>query len=101
MSLRLRNKWHYKGKGLWDWEVFLDDNGSGELSRVDYVEYILHPTFPVPIRKVVERRKGFVFRAEGWGAFELKAFVYKKDGTKIKLTHFLELSADPEKGVSN
>jgi transcription initiation factor IIF auxiliary subunit len=100
MSLRIRNKWHYKGKDWWDWEAFLDDDGSGELRNVDYVEYILHPTFASPLRKITNPRGGFIIKAAGWGTFELAAFVYTKDGKKRKLTHLLKLKFDPKEGVS-
>lgn len=100
MALRLRNRWHYKGKDWWDWEVFLDDSGSGELSNVDYVEYVLHPTFPNPVRKISSPTGGFVLKASGWGIFMLKAFLHTKDGRKMKLMHELELYRNPKTGTT-
>ena len=107
MTLKIRNRWHYKGRDIqaenrfwWDWEAFLDDSGSGELSNVDYVEYILHPTFHQPIKKITNPLGGFVLKAAGWGTFMLKAFVYTKDGKKMKLTHELELNLKPEEGIT-
>ncbi len=102
MTLKLRNRWHNKGiqegSDWWDWEAFLDDSGSGELSNVDYVEYILHPTFPHPIKKITNPQGGFVLNATGYGIFLLKAFVYTKDGKQMKLTHELELNYEPKEG---
>ena len=82
MSLRLRNSWHYAGNNWWEWAAFLDDEGSGELSQVDYVEYVLHPSFPNPIRKVTDPQDGFIMKTSGWGVFMLNAFVYKKQGRR-------------------
>jgi len=100
MSLRLRNSWHYVGNDWWEWAAFLDDEGSGELSQVDYVEYVLHPTFPNPVRKVTDPQDGFKMKTAGWGVFMLKAFVNKKQGDKVKLTHMLEFKDSPIDGVS-
>ena len=97
-NLKLKNSWNYKGKDWWDWEAFLDDQGSGELSNVEYVEYILHPTFPEPVRKIRDKKNGFRLKTGGWGVFSLKAFVHTKDGKKYKLEHFLTLQQKPEHG---
>ena len=100
MALRLRNRWHYGEGDSWKWEAFLDDGGSGELGQVDHVEYVLHPTFPNPIRKVNDPTGGFVLKTAGWGTFTVKAYVHGKDGKKKKLTHLLELSRDPPEGTT-
>lgn len=98
--MKLRNRWSYRGGDRWDWEAFLDDEGSGELADVDFVEYLLHPTFPKPLVRVTEPEDGFTLRTNGWGTFELSAFVHHKDGTIDKLTHNLKLSRDPPEGIS-
>lgn len=100
MTLRLRNRWKYAGDERWDWGAFLDDGGSGELAGVAYVEYVLHPTFRPSVVKVTDPKDGFVFRTNGWGEFQLTAFVYGKDGSKRKLQHGLQLAYDPVQGVS-
>ena len=98
MALRLRNKWNYKGKELWRWEAFVDDDSSGELANVDFVEYVLHPTFRDPIRTIQDPSGGFVLKTEGWGTFELKAFAQMKDGSRIPLKHEIELKDEPPTG---
>lgn len=100
MPLRIRNKWNYKGEDWWEWEAFIDDDGSGELNDIEYVEYVLHPTFLDPIRTITDKKSKFLLETSGWGTFNLKAFVYKKDGEKIKLQHEIELEYDPKKGVT-
>lgn len=98
--MKLRNRWNYKGEDLWSWEAFIDDEGSGEFEKIDHVEYVLHPTFPQPIRRIDDPEGGFVMKTEGWGIFDLKAFVHMKDGSKKRLTHEIELKADPKTGTS-
>ena len=100
MSLKIRNNWKYIGDDRWDWEAFIDDNGTGELDDIKYVEYVLHPTFVNPIRKIDDRENKFILETNGWGTFNLKAFAYKKDGTKIKLEHEIELEYEPKKGTT-
>ena len=97
-SISLRNRWNYKGDDWWEWETFIDDSGSGALNDIDHVEYILHPTFPNPIRTVKTRKGGFVLRNSGWGTFPLRAFVYTKSGKKFRLDGELVLKYDPEQG---
>src|SRR5262245_9599074 len=100
MSLKLRNTWNLKEDDWWEWEAFLDDGGSGELSNVDFVEYILHETFPDPIRRITKPDGGFRMQTAGWGTFDLKAFAHLKDGKKIKLKHEIQLEYDPKNGIS-
>ena len=104
MALKLRNRWTFVGDegkdDRWKWEAFLDDCGTGELADVDFVEYVLHPTFRNPIREVDDPEGGFLLRTNGWGEFALNAFVHMKDGTTRKLTHQLELKRQPATGVS-
>ncbi len=88
--LRMRNTWEKlpprDDRNWWDWTVFLD----GDISNVDHVEYVLHPTFPEPIQTVTTPGTRFAFRTSGWGTFEVKAHVYKKDGSMTELAHLLE-----------
>ncbi len=100
MSLKLKNKWNYRGDDRWRWEAFLDDEGSGELKDVESVEYILHPTFRNPIRRIEDPEGGFSLNTEGWGVFDLKAFAQMKDGSMRPLSHLVKLEYDPPTGVS-
>ena len=100
MTLKLRNDWKFTGDDWWEWNAFLDDEGSGEITEVDYVEYVLHPTFKNPVRKIANPENSFRMKTAGWGIFNLKAFVYMKNGNKMKLDHMLELHKDPIDGMS-
>ena len=98
MNIRLRNSWEYKGDDRWNWRVFLDDDGTGDIEKVAFVEYILHPTFPNPRRRITDRENNFSLKSNGWGVFLIRAFANTKEGEKIRLEHELHLSYDPEKG---
>ncbi len=103
MELKLRNRWGYEAGlkgGWWKWEAFLDDEGSGDLDKVEHVEYVLHPTFSNPVRTISDRESNFALRTQGWGTFPLTAFVYTRDGQKQKLVHEIELLSDPPSGTS-
>ena len=100
MNLNIKNNWKYIGNDKWDWEVFIDDKGSGELTEVESVEYILHPTFPNPVINVTDPEEGFRLKLKGWGTFDIKAFIYKKNGEKEKLIHHIELKYEPKTGTS-
>lgn len=100
MTLRIRNDWKYEFEDWWKWGAFLDDSGTGDLEKVDYVEYILHPTFKNPVRKITDRGSGFRLSTSGWGVFLLRAIVHFKDGSTRNLSHSLVLRRDPATGVS-
>lgn len=100
MSLRLKNDWKYIGDDRWDWDVYLASDDPTELDNVEDVKYVLHPTFPNPIRVVTNRQEGFRLKTNGWGTFSITAFVRFKDGDKIKLVHELDLNYNPPSGSS-
>lgn len=93
MAIRLRNSWQYVGDDRWDWEIFVDDDGSGELSKISHVDYVLHDTFQDPIRQVRSAKDGFRLKTNGWGTFTVRAFVHFKDGRKKRLSHELVLKS--------
>src|SRR5687767_4935045 len=100
MALKLKNRWEYVDDDWWNWEAFIDGTPN-ELDQIKEVEYILHPTFVEPVRKVRARATKFCMQTEGWGAFKLKAYVTKKDGNTIKLEHEIQLQKRPPEGESD
>jgi hypothetical protein len=73
----------------WSWKVWLD--GTDEtLDQVDSVKYLLHPTFPNPVRIVNNRQSKFELSDKGWGEFAITAHVSTKAGEKISLEHWIE-----------
>ncbi len=100
MSIKLKNNWQYKGDDRWDFELYLDSDNPEELTNVESVKYILHPTFKKPVRTIKDSSEGFKLKSNGWGTFDTKAFAYLKNGKKIKLEHYLELNYEPDSGTS-
>ena len=79
----------YLNNEVWEWTVFIETDRE-TLSQIEYVEYILHPTFPEPVQQVFNRDTKFALTAKGWGTFEIKIRVVFKDSTERYLTHVLE-----------
>lgn len=80
----------YAGEDWWNWAVWLEGD-EAELNAVNFVEWILHPTFRNPVRIVSDRLSKFRLETAGWGVFPIVARVQMKDGTKKALRHHLEL----------
>lgn len=74
----------------WKWSVWIE-GPEEELDQIDHVVYILHPTFPNPVRTCSDRASKFRLDAFGWGTFRIYAKVISKDGTELKLQHDLVL----------
>ena len=86
-ALKVKNTSTYAGAGRWDWTIFLDADPD-TLGRVAYVEYILHPTFPNPVRKVCKGPETrFSYSTNGWGTFTVKVKVEYKDSSVEMLSH--------------
>ena len=99
MSLLIRQTASYVGnddEDRWSWSVWID-GPDAELDQVEWVEWILHDTFPNPIVRVTQRQSKFRLNTDGWGEFEINAYVMAKDGRRQHLKHWLRLaeSAQP------
>jgi transcription initiation factor IIF auxiliary subunit len=90
MTLRIEQGFEYQGEDCWEWWVWLDGS-EREVDQVDHVVYILHPTFPKPVRKVTDRSTKFLLKTSGWGVFEIQAKVIHNDREETLLKHFLVL----------
>ena len=86
----IRQSEKYEGNKWWKWAVWIE--GSEEaLNEVEYVEWLLHPTFPNPVRMIKDRSQKFKLETGGWGVFPIHAKVRTKDGQYLKLSHHLQL----------
>lgn len=81
---------NYEGDDWWKWAVWIE-GGDDALDQIDYVEWVLHPTFPDPIRKSRDRAKKFRLETGGWGVFLIHARLKMKNGETIPLRHHLSL----------
>jgi hypothetical protein len=92
--MRIKQDATYEGSDRWSWSVWVDAPEE-ELSKIDYVEYILHPTFADPTRRVADRSSKFRLDSRGWGEFTVRAVVVNKDGEKKNLRRWLKLEYPP------
>ncbi|MCX6590277.1 MAG: hypothetical protein NTZ56_02010 [Acidobacteria bacterium] len=90
MALKLQQEEHYQGNDYWSWEVWLDGSPD-DLNQVEKVLYVLHRSFPNPVRETNDRASGFRLKSAGWGTFPLLVNVTLKNGREIHLTHDLQL----------
>ena len=86
----LREKHDYR---VYAWCVFLDEPAS-VLDQVTAVEYVLHPTFPDPVRRIWEREHCFALLTEGWGTFGVEARVYLADDNIQRTRYRIKLEDD-------
>ena len=95
MNLVIRQTASYVGVSTdgdrrWDWSVWID-GPDAELDQVESVEWVLHETFPQSVVPVTQRQSKFRLDQNGWGEFEINAYVKAKDGPQ-HLVHWLRLA---------
>ena len=90
MAIRIEQDFKYQGEDYWDWWIWIEGPPE-ELDQIDRVIYILHPTFPSPVREVKDRSTKFRMKTAGWGEFQIRATVKHKSGRETPLTHNLTL----------
>ena len=90
MAIRIEQGFRYEGDDYWDWWVWIEGSAQ-ELDSIERVIYILHPTFPSPVREVKDRASKFRLETPGWGVFLIRATVKHKDGRETSLQHYLTL----------
>jgi transcription initiation factor IIF auxiliary subunit len=88
--IRVANTAQYVGSGRYNWTVFLIADES-TLNTISYVEYILHPSFSNPTRRVYNRESNFALSSSGWGEFNIMVKIVYKDGRITYLQHWLRL----------
>ncbi len=93
MSIRVEQEATRISQGSWDWSVWLE--GTGEvLDQIESAEYVLHPTFPNPVREMSNRANNFRLNARGWGEFMIHVNIHLKDGETVRYDHWLKLRDD-------
>lgn len=95
MSLQVRQTSKARRSDWWQWSVWLD-GPAPELDQVDAVEYVLHPSFSDPVRRVKDRSTQFRLDASGWGEFKLHIHIHRRDGSVEKTEHWLQLGEDAQ-----
>ena len=90
MSIRISQESSYKGNDRWNWSVWLEGPDQ-ELDRIEYVDYMLHPTFRDPLRHITDRQSKFRLNSAGWGEFMIYLNIKHTDGRVAKRKHWLQL----------
>lgn len=52
----------------------------GDIDKVEEITYIVHPSFPSPVRRVRNRESDFELIIWAWGEFTIKIIITTKDG---------------------
>ena len=91
MNVQVQQDSSMRRTGWWDWSVWLTGSDA-DLHQIEFVEYVLHPTFSEPVQRQTDRSSGFRLNASGWGEFLIHINVHTRDGKVIKLEHWLRLS---------
>jgi len=91
LQLKLKHSSAWQGKDRWKWSVWVEGKHES-IEQIDRVEYILHPTFPNPVRLITNRSSNFKLESKGWGEFMIHANVITKSGRTLRLNHWLKLS---------
>ncbi len=76
-----------------DWCVFMDEPDD-VIKTINHVEYLLHPTFNNPLRKVSTPENKFALYSGGWGVFTIKIKVFLESGEIIDTSYGLKLADD-------
>ena len=85
MKLEIEQTSEQASSDKWNWEIFLKGN-KDDLDKIEYLEYILHPTFVNPVRKIYDKDSGFKLKTSGWGTFP----VYYRIKVKGKKDEFVD-----------
>ena len=63
-----------------------------DIDKIREVQYILHPTFPNPVRTVTNRNTNFELILWAWGGFTVNIIVTDNDGEVYNYKHPIKLN---------
>jgi transcription initiation factor IIF auxiliary subunit len=94
-KVKFDNTARYVGKrsdrDWYEWKVFVDEDDD-VLQKIEKVEYLLHRTFPNPLRRGTNRENHFALKSSGWGYFNILITVFFTDGSRLETSHLLDLA---------
>ena len=62
------------------------------LNEIKSVEYLLHRSFPNPLRERTNRDQLFSIESSGWGEFTMMITIFLENGSRIDTPYNLDLS---------
>ena len=95
LRVRLKSEATPITEDWWSWKVWVDGTDEA-LDQIESVKYLLHPTFPDPIRVVEDRQSKFELSERGWVEFAITAHVSTKVGETISLEHWIDFKRPGE-----
>lgn len=78
---------------IYSWCVYVKGD-TKLMNSIEMIEYTLHPTFPNPVREIVDREHCFALQSEGWGTFKIEIRTFFVDGREVDSNYLLRLEAD-------
>jgi hypothetical protein len=82
-----------KDHDTYAWCVYLDVDRD-KLNDIQEVEYVLHPTFPNPVRVIRSAKHCFALESEGWGGFLLHMRIILNNGDIVRDRYNLNFVKD-------
>ncbi len=79
-----------KYKDYYDWAIWIDEE-ENVLENIESVTYMLHATFPNPVKVIKDKASKFKLKTSGWGTFMIKIKIDEKGGDEVFQQHFLVL----------
>ena len=79
------------GQDWYEWGVYVDEPDQ-LLREIDAVEYLLHRSFPNPLRRRDDPSNRFFLESSGWGEFSIRITVFFKNGARLETIYSLDLS---------
>ena len=73
------------------WRVWVDEPRE-KLDEIKSVEYLLHPTFPVPKKVATDREHQFELIGSGWGQFWIAATIIFNNFQEETVRHYLDFN---------
>ena len=93
-SIKINNLARFVGvqndQDWYEWMVFIDE-GEELLQQIESVEYLLHRTFPNPLRRATDSGNHFALKSGGWGEFNIFITVFLTNGERYETTYRLDL----------
>lgn len=74
----------------YSWAIWIEEEDS-VLEEIESVTYLLHKTFPNPIKIKTNRDEKFIFRTSGWGTFLINIEISLVNGEQHFQSHYLIL----------
>lgn len=91
-EISITNTSEYAINNKYQCNVFLTSTDDSIFSDIDYVTYLLHPTFIHPTATTSNAKEKFKITLYVWGEFEIKAKVVYKNKRIDLLSHWLHIS---------